>query len=121
MAAREHQPQSFVFDFGVQCRRFVRRMFECRGNFRLFVAEYPFASQHIQRQIFRGLCEPCGGVFGNPVVGPRPQRPHERFLDHILGQLQSGDSEDSRQDGNKFPRLVTEKVFRQTGNLPVWR
>ena len=58
------------------------------GDLRFFALPGLLAAQVIQREILRGLREPRGGIVRHAAIRPGLQRPHERFLHHVLGELQ---------------------------------
>ena len=53
-----------------------------------FLAPVLLAAQMVEREIARGLREPRGGIVRHATIRPRLQRPHERLLHHVLGELQ---------------------------------
>ena len=87
---------------------------------RLLFAETFFPAKQIVRKILRRLRDPSSRIIGYPVIGPGPKRPNQRFLDHILGQLQMVNSKDARQDRNQLSGLNPEKMLGQPGNFPGW-
>jgi hypothetical protein len=90
-----------------------------RDNLRLFLVKKLFTADQIQSAILRGLGDPGGGIFWHAIIGPHLQGSEQRFLDHVLSQLESVNAENARQDGNQLPGLVAKKVFRQAGNFPA--
>src|SRR5207249_8445149 len=92
-----------------------------RNNLWLFVAETFFPPNDVEREIFGGLRDPSGWIFWNPIVGPRPQRLHQRLLDRVLRQLQPVDPKNPRQDRNQLPGFFAEKPVRQPRHHRGWR
>ena len=122
MAAREHQPQPAVSDFAFKNGRFARHgigrpLLHERDDLRFLVVKKFFAPDQIEREVLCRLRKPRGRIFWNPGVGPRPQRPDERFLDDIFSQLQSIDPKNPSENRDQLSRLVTKQVVGQARNL----
>jgi hypothetical protein len=120
MTADEHQSQTVVTNFLfwknwlLRCSTFaVHRT----NNFSLFLLEHLPASHDIQREVSGSAHDPCGRVFRNSIKGPGLQRPGQRFLDHVFGQIEMLYSKNPRQDGDHLSRLATEKVLNQLGHF----
>src|SRR5438445_352344 len=83
--------------------------------FGLLVAEDLLAADHVQRQVSRSPHDPGGRVLRNAVKRPGLQRSGQRFLDHVFGQAQMLDAENSRQRRHQLSALVTEQVLHYVG------
>src|SRR6266850_3807653 len=96
-------------------------MFYQPGDLRFLIAKHFFAPYHIQGQVPGHSHDPGGGIFRDAVERPGLQRPGERFLDHILGQVEMLDPKYPRQRRNHLSRLMPEKMLHHLGNVPRWR
>jgi hypothetical protein len=116
MAARKHQPQSIVGKLGViQFRglRLIAPAFDKRDHLRLLLMERLLPTDDIQSQVFRGLRQPRRGIFRHSIVRPGFQGSDERFLHHVLRELQPLHPENRRQNRDHLARFVPEEMVRQ--------
>ncbi len=105
MAAGEDQTESVVRE-----RLLVESGLEERGRGRpardlgALGVEARIATQAVDRLVARGRDEPRAGPLGHAVLGPAIERDGERFLQHLLGQIEV--AEEADQGGERARALV---------------
>jgi hypothetical protein len=67
-------------------------------------------AQQVEGAVARNDGEPSVGTIGNALEGPRRQRPQERVLDGVLGDLDTARAKPSRQRRNQpIGRITGER------------